>query len=85
MAGAAACEALTELDSVRSGATILAQLVGDARSLGYDNVRLDTGPFTVAAHRTYEVAGFVDRGPYQSAEVPKEPWTHGRFMELSLR
>jgi hypothetical protein len=56
-----------------------------ARTLGYDHVRLDTGPFMAAAHRTYEAAGFVDRGPYEGAEVPKELWPHGRFMELSLR
>lgn len=69
----------------RLGATILAQLVADARALGYDQLRLDTGPFMGAAHRTYEAAGFVDRDPYEGAEVPKELWPHTRFMELSLR
>jgi GNAT superfamily N-acetyltransferase len=69
----------------RLGATLLAKLVEDARSLGYDRVRLDTGQFMAAAHRTYEAAGFVDRGPFEGAEVPKELWPHWRFMELSLR
>jgi GNAT superfamily N-acetyltransferase len=69
----------------RLGATLLAQLVQDARSLGYDELRLDTGPFMGAAHRTYEAAGFVDREPYEGAEVPKELWPHWRFMELALR
>ncbi len=69
----------------RLGATILAQLVADARALGYDQLRLDTGPFVGAAHRTYEAAGFVDRDAYEGAEVPKELWSHWRFMELSLR
>jgi len=69
----------------RLGATILAQLVADARALGYDQLRLDTGPFMGAAHRTYEAAGFVDRDAYEGAEVPKELWSHWRFMELSLR
>jgi hypothetical protein len=59
--------------------------VGDARSLGYEQLRLDAGPFMVAAHRTYEMAGFVDRDAHEGTEVPKEPWPHGRFMELSLR
>ena len=69
----------------RLGATLLAQLVEDARSLGYEQLRLDTGPFMAAAHRTYGAAGFVDREPYEGAEVPKELWPHWRFMELSLR
>jgi GNAT superfamily N-acetyltransferase len=69
----------------RLGATLLAQLVADARSLGYGEVRLDTGSFMTAAHRTYEAAGFVDRDPYEGAEVPQEMWPHWRFMELSLR
>jgi carbonic anhydrase len=69
----------------RLGATLLTQLVSDARSLGYDEVRLDTGPFMGAAHRTYEAAGFVDREAYEGAEVPKQMWSKWRFMELSLR
>jgi GNAT superfamily N-acetyltransferase len=69
----------------RLGATVLARLLDDARSLGYGSVRLDTGTFMTAAHRVYEAAGFVDRGPYEGAEVPKELWPHWRFMELSLR
>ena len=39
----------------------------------------------VAAHRTYEAAGLVDRVPFEDAENPKELWPHVRFMELSLR
>jgi GNAT superfamily N-acetyltransferase len=69
----------------RLGATLLARLVEDARSLGYRQVRLETGQFMTAAHRTYEAAGFVDREPYEGAEVPKALWAHTRFMELSLR
>lgn len=69
----------------RLGATLLAQLVQDARALGYAELRLDTGPFMGAAHRTYESAGFVDRDPYEGAEVPKALWPHWRFMELALR
>jgi len=69
----------------RRGATLLAQIVPDARSLGYEQLRLDAGPFMVAAHRTYEMAGFVDRDAHEGTEVPKELWPHGRFMELSLR
>lgn len=69
----------------RLGATILSKLVEDARSLAHDHVRLDTGQFMLAAHRTYEAAGFVDRRPSEGHEFPKELWPHCRFMELSLR
>lgn len=69
----------------RLGAAILARLVDDARALGYDQLRLDTGPFMEAAHRLYQAAGFVDREAYEGAEVPKPLWPHWRFMELSLR
>jgi GNAT superfamily N-acetyltransferase len=69
----------------RLGATVLAKLLDDARSRSYERVWLDTGKFMTAAHRVYEAAGFVDRGPYEGAEVPKELWPHWRFMELSLR
>jgi GNAT superfamily N-acetyltransferase len=44
----------------RLGPTLLARLVEDARSLGYEHVRLETGAFMASAHRTYEAAGFVD-------------------------
>lgn len=69
----------------RLGATLLARLVEDARSLGYDHVRLETGEFMASAHRTYEAVGFVDREPFEDAENPKELLPHLRFMELSLR
>lgn len=69
----------------RLGAVILTRLIDDARALGFDQLRLDTGPFMGAAHRTYEAAGFVDREAYEGAEVPKQLWSNWRFMELSLR
>lgn len=69
----------------RLGAVRLARLIDDARALGYDPLRLDTGPFMRAAHRTYEAAGFLDREAYEGAEVPKQSGSNGRFMELSRR
>lgn len=69
----------------RLGAVILTRLIDDARALGYDQLRLDTGPFMAAAHRTYEAAGFVDCEAYEGAEVPKPLQINWRFMELSLR
>ena len=69
----------------RLGTVLLTRLIDDARALGYEQLRLDTGPFMGAAHRTYEAAGFVDREAYEGAEVPKPMWSKWRFMELSLR
>jgi GNAT superfamily N-acetyltransferase len=69
----------------RLGAMVLAKLLDDACSLGYERVRLDTGRFMTAAHRVYEAAGFVECDPYEGVEVPKVMWPHWRFMELSLR
>ena len=43
----------------RLGATVPAKLLDDARSLGCEQVRLGSGKFMTAAHRTYEAAGFV--------------------------
>lgn len=69
----------------RLGGRVMARLLEDARSLGFDWIRLESGPFMTAAHHLYEEAGFVDRDPYEGAEVPKELWPHWRFMELALR
>jgi len=60
----------------RLGATLLAKLVEDDRSLGYDAVRLDAGQCMTAAHRTYAAVGFVDRGSFEAAEVSKGLWPH---------
>jgi GNAT superfamily N-acetyltransferase len=69
----------------RLGEQLLRRLLDDARTFGYDHVYLDTGPFMKSAHRIYENAGFVDRGPYEGVEVPVEFHHLWRFMELSLQ
>ncbi|RKR00303.1 GNAT family N-acetyltransferase [Maricaulis maris] len=66
------------------GAKVLNRLVRDARSFGYQDLVLDTGPFMTSAHRLYEAAGFADIPPYPEAEVP-EALHHGwRFMRCRL-
>jgi GNAT superfamily N-acetyltransferase len=45
-------------------AALLAALEGTARSLGYEAVRLDTGPKQVHALRMYRRAGYVEVPPY---------------------
>jgi GNAT superfamily N-acetyltransferase len=66
------------------GETILQRLLNDARDFGYKKVLLDTGPFMKSAHRIYEAAGFVDRGPYPEAEVPQQMRGNWRFMERDI-
>ncbi len=68
-----------------TGAKILDRLVSDARSFGYQELLLETGPFMTSAHRIYEAAGFEDTAPYSEAEVPEELRHDWRFMRRRLR
>lgn len=67
-----------------TGAKILDRLVRDARSFGYRELLLETGPFMTSAHRIYEAAGFEDGPPFPGAEVPEELRHDWRFMRLRL-
>jgi len=66
------------------GAKILDRLVSDAKSFGYQELLLDTGPFMTSAHRLYEAAGFADVPPYTEAEVPDALRHNWRFMQCGL-
>lgn len=66
------------------GVALLERLLTDARTFGYQRVRLDTAPFMSAAHRLYEAAGFVDCASYEESEVPVAFHPVWRFMEKSL-
>ena len=68
----------------RLGEALLQRVMDDARAFGYRSMVLDTAPFMHPAHRLYEKFGFVDRGPYEEAEVPKELHGNWRFMECKL-
>ncbi|MEM7702410.1 MAG: GNAT family N-acetyltransferase [Pseudomonadota bacterium] len=67
-----------------TGAKILGRLVSDARSFGYRELLLETGPFMTSAHRIYEAVGFEDVAPYSGAEVPEELRHDWRFMSCRL-
>jgi len=67
-----------------TGAKILDRLVGDARSFGYRELMLETGPFMTSAHRLYEAVGFADIAPYPEAEVPAALHHDWRFMRCLL-
>ncbi len=66
------------------GAQILDRLIHDARSFGFKELLLDTGPFMTSAHRLYEAAGFVDIPAYSEAEVPDALHHDWRFMRCKL-
>lgn len=55
-------------------------LIGEARSIGYRRMVLDTLPSMEAAHKLYRTLGFHEIPPY-----PKNPIPSALFFELSLR
>jgi len=61
------------------GRILAARVIEDARTLGYDNLKLDTLPQMKAAQRLYEDLGFRDTAPYND-----NPVTGVRFMALDL-
>lgn len=54
-------------------------LIGEARLVGYDTMRLDTIPAMRAAITLYESLGFRDIPPYTENPIPG-----ARFLELAL-
>ena len=66
------------------GEALVKQLIGDARSLGLQQLCLDSAPFMAAAHRLYRAQGFRDAGPYPGAEVPEHLHPGWCFMTLDL-
>lgn len=66
------------------GAKILARLMRDAKSFGYNEIMLETGPFMTSAHPIYEAAGFMDIPPYAEAEVPEALRHDWRFMRCQI-
>ena len=61
------------------GPRLVIALIGEARQLGYQRLRLDTLPKMASAQRLYESIGFRDIARYN------ENASEGvRFMELQL-
>jgi GNAT superfamily N-acetyltransferase len=73
-----------------AGRLLLEQLLADARSIGYQVVRLESLKFLSAAHALYKSAGFVEIAPYaensmqeyQPAETLDTYRSSAVFMEL---
>jgi len=62
------------------GRTLALRVIDDARTLGYEILKLDTLPAMKAAQRLYEDLGFRDTAPYND-----NPVGGVRFLALDLR
>ena len=62
------------------GRQLALHIIGEARAIGYETLKLDTLPQMLAAQRMYEKLGFRDTAPYND-----NPVNGVRFMALDLR
>ena len=65
------------------GRALLDRLLAEARTIGYERVRLDSARFMAEAHRLYRAAGFREIEPYAGSQI-LEFRQHWVFMEISL-
>ena len=66
------------------GRVMLDRLIAEARTVGYERIRLDSPDFMTAAHSLYRSSGFVRISPYAESEIPDEFKPHAVFMEKPL-
>jgi len=66
------------------GRALLEGLLAEARSIGYETIRLDSTRFMTAAHSLYRSNGFTDIDAYTESEIPPEYQQYWLFMELRL-
>lgn len=59
-------------------------LVGEARRLGYEILRLDTATFMTSAQKIYRASGFLPREPYVGAEPPPPLLPFWLFFERTI-
>ena len=79
-------ECLLNLDfrGIGLGNAMMNKLLETTRAFEYSNLRLDTGPFMIAAHKVYKSAGFYEIEEYPEAEVPPIIRFDWYFMEKIL-
>ena len=64
------------------GKALASKLIQDARTIGYECMRLDTGNFWAAAIQLYESLGFQRIEPHK--DIPEDLRKISIFMELGL-
>lgn len=64
------------------GRALALRLIEEAMDIGYDSMRLDTGPLQREAHDLYASLGFVPIAPYGDHDAEMRAFL--RFMELDL-
>ena len=73
---------LPEARGQGAGRALALYLIQEAKAIGYQRMRLDTGTFLSAALKLYESLGFQPIAPYN--EVPENLRQVAVFMEISL-
>ena len=73
-----------EARSRHVGSAILDRLIGEARAMGAQVVRLDTVRFMDDAQRLYRSRGFAERTPYEGTEIPPGIRHNWLFFERTL-
>lgn len=66
------------------GRRLVLDVLAEARSAGYTQVRLDSARFMHGAHALYRSLGFHDIPPYPESEIPPEHQHNWVFMERKL-
>lgn len=66
------------------GKSLLEQILGEARELGYSKVYLGSWGFMKAAHALYSTCGFEEIEPYPGISLPEELRPNWKFMEKKL-
>lgn len=66
------------------GRMLLQQLMDEAASMGYSELKLDTAVFMKAAQSLYRAAGFIEIAPYEGAEPPEALQPIWLYMQKTL-
>lgn len=66
------------------GRTILARLIDEAKSIGYEKILLDSACYMTAAHSLYRSMGFTDTEYYAESETDEALKDYLVFMELKI-
>ena len=73
-----------EARSLHLGSLILDRLIGEARAMGAQILRLDTVRFMTDAQRLYRPRGFGERSPYEGTEIAEPTRKYWLFFERAL-